>query len=81
MALFSEMMDEAGDLKAENHRLREALSWGIGAALNELKASDLPLEWSPNGGIGRMLAALGVVATSMTPEVWDVVQGKSVRRS
>lgn len=59
--------------------MRTALCWGIGAALNEMKARSLPLEWSPEGGIGKMLAALGVTATKMTPEVWDVVQGKILR--
>lgn len=50
-------------------RLEAALRWGIGAALNELTARNIPLEWSPNGGIGKMLAALGVNATTMTDEV------------
>lgn len=65
---------------AKIDELREALCWGVSAALNELQARGLPLEWSPSGGIGKMLAALNVNATTMTPEVWGVVQGKILRR-
>lgn len=39
--------------------LRAALRYGVGCAINELVSRDLPLEWSPNSGIGTMLAALG----------------------
>lgn len=57
------------DAAAKIEQLTEALRFGIGAALNELTAHNIPLEWSPNSGIGRMLAALGVDATTMTDEV------------
>jgi hypothetical protein len=44
--------------------LERALKFGIGASINELVSQRLPLEWSSEGGIGVMLAALGRSDTS-----------------
>ena len=48
---------------SEVDRLKAALRYGIGAAINELEAQNLPREWSPGSGIGVMLAALGCKST------------------
>ncbi len=45
-------------LVQENGKLQAALKYGVGCALNELQARNLPKEWSSRSGIGVMLAAL-----------------------
>ncbi len=49
--------------------LRDALAYGIGAAMNELSVRGLPLEWSRESGIGVMLRALGCEDLRMTDAV------------
>ena len=60
----------------EIDQLREALRYGCGAEINELVARDLPAEWSPNSGIGKMLAALGCSSTTLDVAARAALEGK-----
>lgn len=53
--------------------LRTALKFGIGSALNELVAIGMPLEWSSNSGLGKMLTALGCTSLSYDEGVRDLI--------
>lgn len=53
----------------EIEMLRAALKIGIGCTLNELATHKLPLEWSPDAGLGTMLKALGCSSTKFDEEV------------
>jgi hypothetical protein len=50
-------------LRAENARLLHALRYGLGCQLNTMIADGMTLEWTPESGIGVMLAALGCTST------------------
>lgn len=73
------LMDDYARIEAadEIDRLRQALRYGIGTVLNERSNEKLPLEWTPDSGIGRMLAALDIDATCMDDTVRAALGGQS----
>lgn len=62
-------------------QMRAALAYGIGSALNEMALRGLPLEWSPRGGIGVMLTALGFTETKMAPALQEFLNSEAQKAS
>lgn len=66
--------EELESQQAEIETLRAALKIGVGCTLNELAQAKLPLEWTPDAGLGTMLKALGCSSTKFDESVRKLLE-------